>query len=555
MSGSWRVSSAFQRVFVRRKGGPRFWDCAARSRVERFARDEQGITTVIFALMFTAVLMAAAVAVDHSRIVTEISRDQRALDAAVLAASDQLGTENQDVTGKAMAEAFYKANRSPSAPSEIKSISFDADTGEIAASTKTDWSAKLIAGLDYLFPGIGDDRQLSVSAKIAKGNGSVEVALVLDNSGSMSGSYISDLRTAASDLSNVVFAGAEGSDRVMVGIIPFAASVNVGSANANANWIDGSGQSSIHYENVSENRTRFQLHADMGTSWAGCVEARPGGLDVTDAIPTTDNGDTLFVPMFAPDEPGEAGSSSLGYNNSYLDDDGGQCEPYEQVCESYSRRGNCTRWSTVTLPESEAQARTCKYSGATPQGASGPNYMCTTQAVLPLNSTKSSVVNAINAMQASGNTNIKEGVAWGWRVLSPSAPYTEGRDYATGDNRKIMIVMTDGENYYNYQNNQNLSIYASQGYASKGRMGTNYSFNGYTNHLNAKTLEACSNAKAAGITIYTVAFRLEGDATTTALLRSCASGDDYAFVASNGSALIQSFRNIGKEISAVRVAG
>lgn len=555
MRANWCERCSFLWVHGHADGAEGFSPSSAGTRLGRFGRDEEGITTVVFALMFTAVLMAAAVAVDHGRIVTEISRDQRALDAAVLAASDQLGTDNQDVTGKAMAEAFYKANRGASAPSKIDAISFDTDNGEISARTKTDWTAKLMAGLDHMFPGIGDDRQLSVDSKVAKGNGSVEVALVLDNSGSMGGSYISDLRTAASDLANVVFAGAEGSDRVMVGIVPFAASVNIGSANANANWIDGAGQSSIHYENVSETRTRFQLFSDVGTNWAGCVEARPGGLDVTDAVPTSDNGDTLFVPMFAPDEPGEAGSTSLGYNNSYLDDDGGQCEPYERVCESYSRRGNCRRWSTVRLPESEAQARTCKYVGASPQGASGPNYMCTTQAVLPLNSTKSSVVNAINAMQASGNTNIKEGVAWGWRVLSPSAPYTEAREYATGDNRKIMIVMTDGENYYNYQNNQNLSIYASQGYASKGRMGNSYSFNAYTSHLNAKTLEACTNAKAAGITVYTVAFRLEGDANTTALLRSCASGPDQAFIASNGSALIQSFRNIGKEISAVRVAG
>ncbi len=555
MRASWLVSSAVLWVRVRAEGGHSLAAGGAGSRLRRFGRDEEGITTVVFALLFTAVLMAAAVAVDHGRIVTEISRDQRALDAAVLAASDQLGTDNQDVTGKAMAEAFYTANRGASAPSKIYAIAFDADNGEISASTKTDWKAKLMAGLDHMFPGIGDDRQLSVNSKVAKGNGSVEVALVLDNSGSMGGSYISDLRTAAADLANVVFAGAEGSDRVMVGIVPFAASVNIGSANSNANWIDGAGQSSIHYENFSENRTRFQLFSDVGTSWAGCVEARPNGHDVTDALPTSNNGDTLFVPMFAPDEPGEAGSNSLGYGNSYLDDDGGQCEPYERVCESYSRRGNCRRWSTVSLPPAEAQARTCKYAGETPQGASGPNYMCTTQAVLPLNSTKSSVVNAINAMQASGNTNIKEGVAWGWRVLSPSAPYDQGREYSDGENRKIMIVMTDGENYYNDENNHNLSIYASQGYAAKGRMGVTHTRTGYTNHLNSKTLEACANAKAAGITVYTVAFRLEGDANTTALLRSCASGPDNAFIASNGSTLIQSFRNIGKEISAVRVAG
>ncbi len=524
--------------------------CAAN--ITDFAADRRGVTSIFFGLMIIAILFVAAVAIDYSRLVTERARDQRALDAAILAASNQLGMENANVTGEVMAKAYYAANRTQNPDSEIKDVVLDSDKGEISAKTSTDWHASLLKAVETFFPGVGQDRNVSVSGKVARGNGTTEIALVLDNSGSMSGSYLSDLKTAAKDLLEPVFAGVEGTDRVMVGVIPFAASVNVGSFYSGASWIDSGGASSIHYENFSENRTRFQLFNDLGVNWAGCVEARPNGHDVTDAPAA--GGDTLFAPMFAPDEPGDAGSSSLGYNNSYIDDDGGTCTPYERICKKYSRRGNCTKWETVRLPNPDAQARTCKYANQPSRSGAGPNYMCTTQAVLPLNSTKSSIETAIDAMGANGNTNIKEGVAWGWRVLSPSLPFAEGRAYGTDDNTKALILMTDGENYYDDESNHNKSIYAAHGYAAKGRVGTTHTRTGYTNHLNAQTRLACANAKLEGIKIYTVAFRLENDPNTQALLRECASSDNEAFAASNGSALIQAFRNIGRNISQIRIS-
>ncbi len=519
----------------------------------RFLDDERGVTAIFFGIFIVLILFVGAVAMDYSRLVTELNRDQRALDAAVLAASTQLGLDEQDETGEAMAKAFYEANRSGSTSSELKDVKLNADDGSISARTSTDWRASLMQAVKSWFPTAAEDRQISVSGKVRRGNGSTEIALVLDNSGSMGGTYISDLKTAAKDLLDTVFVGVEGTDRVMVGVIPFAAAVNVGSMYANASWIDGSGASSIHFENFENNsRTRFQLFSDLGVSWAGCVESRPSGYDVLDTPAT--GGDTLFVPMFAPDEPGERGRNNLGYDNSYIDDDGGVCEPYERVCTRYSRRGNCQNWDTIRLSNPEAQARTCKYRNRPSISGGGPNSMCTTQPILPLNSTKASIETAIDAMQANGNTNIKEGVAWGWRVLSSAPPFSDGRAKNTEQNSKVLILMTDGENWYNHEDNHNKSIYASHGFAAKGRLGNSYSRSAYTSYLNSRTRTVCENAKADGITIYTIAFRLESDPTTTQLLKDCATNKDQAFTASNGSMLIESFRNIGRKITDLRIS-
>jgi hypothetical protein len=87
------------------------------------------------------------------------------------------------------------------------------------------------------------------------------------------------------------------------------------------------------------------------------------------------------------------------------------------------------------------------------------------------------------------------------------------------------------------------------------RISYSYSTSALVSQMNAKTLAACTNAKAAGIKVFTIAFRLESSPTTMSLLANCATGPAQAYVASNGTALINAFESIGREIARVRVAG
>lgn len=520
-----------------------------------FRGDERGVTAIIFSIMFTVILLGAALAIDHGRHVSAKMRDQAALDAAILAASDQLGLPDQDTAGPEKARAFYRANVGADSASTIHSVTFDAATGEVEATAGETLATTLMRALGY------ETMTVGVRSKVARGSNSVEIALVLDNSGSMgassgteAGTYLGDLKIAARNLVNTVYAGAEGTEKVKMAVVPFAASVNVGAEYRGSPWIDGDADSSIHMENFAEARRRFELFDELGVAWRGCVEARPAPLDVQDTAPTS--GDTLFVPMFAVDEPGDSGSHDLGYANSYINDDGGSCTPYARVCVGgFTKRGTCKSWAVTRLPNPDAQARTCKYAGVTPSGATGPNAGCTTKPILPLDATKANVLDAIDAMQASGNTNVGEGLMWGWRTLSPGAPFTEGRPYESGDSSKYVVLMTDGENRISVTSNHNKSVYNSYGYAAKGRLGTTYSDAGYTAKLNERMRLACSNAKAAGITIFTVAFNLAESPEVQALLRDCASGGEKALVANDGAALDQAFQSIGRQITRLRIAG
>lgn len=526
--------------------------CNCKRELDAFQGNEQGVVAVIFAIVFSVMLMMAAIAVDYGRTGAELIRVQNAVDSGALAASHKLGLPDQDTAGPAKAAAFFAANmaKHPSV-GVLEEVKLDAVNGEVTAKAKGTLLTSLLkaAGIHEL--------GFRANSTIRRGRGTVEIALVLDNSGSMAGTYIADLRTAAQNLVDVVFTGFEGAEKVKVGVVPFAGSVNVGPGNINASWMDTTGLSPTHFENFAEPKTRFELFQQMGVGWGGCVEVRQAPHDVTDSLPTEKTPTSLFVPMFNPDEPDSANDSGDSYGNNYLPDYGGSCPAPPPTCLAYKSNGTtCKTWSTPpVLSPKDAQARVCKYTGASIGSVQGPNYLCDSQPILPLTKDKGAAKALIAGLQAKGGTNILEGLMWGWRVLSPEPPFTEGKPYDDPDNEKFLIVMTDGENWHQARSNHNKSSYHSFGYASNGRLGTTYTTSALVAQMNTKTLAACENAKAAGIKVYTVAFRLDATSPTRAMLATCASGATETYVASDGQALIQAFESIGREIAKLRVAG
>ena len=516
----------------------------------RFLGDTRGSVGALFAIMGSVVLMIVAIAIDFGRTDHERQRVQRAADAAALAASHRLGMDDQDESGPEVARRFFEANTGNRSGEILEAVILDTVKGEVTVNAGGNLGTSLLNALGVR------SLEYKAASRVVKGDGTIELALVLDNSGSMAGQPIADLATAAQKLVNVVFTGAENSDRVKVSVVPFSGAVNVGSGYRAAPWIDAGGLSPLNGANFATNVPRFQLFDQLGVAWRGCVEARPSPYDVTDATPSAGQPATLFVPMFAPDEPDSDNDSGSNYSNSYLADDGGSCTPQPQTCVTYNRRGTCTKWQKAPLPPAEAQARLCKYSGATvPLGEDGPNTMCDSQALLTLTTSKDEINSRLATMVAKGTTNIPEGLMWGWRTLSPGEPFGDARSYDTRNNEKVIVLMTDGANTYNAASNHNKSVYAAHGYASSGRLGTTYTSSAYSSKMNQKMTTACTNAKAAGVKIYTVAFRLESDPTTQALLSGCASEASMAFRASDGAALVAAFERIGTEISKLRVAG
>jgi len=203
------------------------------------------------------------------------------------------------------------------------------------------------------------------------------------------------------------------------------------------------------------------------------------------------------------------------------------------------------------------------------------------QPLLPLTDDPDSVLAAINNMEALGGTNIHEGTAWGFRVLSPTAPFTEGAPYDEATS-KVLIVMTDGENTAYRTGNLNGSYYYSAyGYpynsrntnanSSSGgnieRLGSISSAQGSVSSTNAqivtemntRTSQTCANAKAQGITVYTIGLATgtvtqSTPATVQAMLTNCASTPDRARFPAAASELKETFAAIANDLSALRLA-
>ena len=423
-----------------------------------------------------------------------------------------------------------------------------------------------------------------------------EIAIVVDNSGSMANSALNGqtkmqaAMTAANNLVTTMSAVPSGASRTGFSVVPFANTVNVGSSNASKPFMDTTGKSSFHFKSFQMPTnaawlptSKFQMNTLVGSGWYGCVEERPSPYMTSDtAANSATSWDTLYVPFMYPDE-NDSNVSSIA---DYLDDYGGSCTSNDVYY--LADRNNTTL--------KDQQSKVCKYkNGVKKTGNSlfgtgfplGPNVTCTVNALTPLTTDTNAVTNAINAMSPMGDTNIMSGVMWGWRTISPNGPFnaaagTSGigpqvaRSYgytsaAGGKNHKVVVLITDGDNHWGgqagdssaYSADNNKSAYGAFGFFAenrlKGSAQPTTAANAYS-QLNAITLEACSNAKTAGIEIYTVGVTATDGISSAgqSLLQSCATADNpgekHAYVAADGAQLIAAFQKIATSMSSLRVS-
>ncbi|MDF3062392.1 MAG: hypothetical protein K0S06_2501 [Microvirga sp.] len=289
----------------------------------------------------------------------------------------------------------------------------------------------------------------------------------------------------------------------------------------------------------------FDLFAAAEVPWKGCVEARPYPYDVTDEKPVVGTPDTLFVPYFWPDEPE---SSAPNIRNTYLIDN-----------------ATMPGWVKNNTDGALKQAWVWKYNkGPKPKTDDvsfltiGPNAACP-DPVVPLTSNRAKLTGALDSLRAyaASGTNIGEGLAWAWRLVSPGEPFTEGAPYGP-TNKKYIVLMTDGFNEVVPQSvSWNKSDYTSVGYAAKARLGTT-DLPSMTKVLDKRMAEVCTNIKAQGIQIFTVLYDPVGrnaSSDVENLLRNCStSPKTHAYKASSQADLVSAFKLIAGEISALRLS-
>jgi hypothetical protein len=201
---------------------------------------------------------------------------------------------------------------------------------------------------------------------------------------------------------------------------------------------------------------------------------------------------------------------------------------------------NTRKWTAFLWPDDSNN----NWKGKNTSASASPNRYCPVE-LLPLTSDKSDIEDKIDEMYSDGNTHINVGLVWGWRVLSPTAPFTEGHAYDDEDYNKAIVLMTDGENV------MSSTVYTAYAYLSAGNLGTTNS-NTAVNQLNTRTTTVCNNIKAEGIIIYTITFQVSSNSVRN-LMRGCASEPDNYYDSPSDTELASAFRAIGKELSNLRI--
>lgn len=178
--------------------------------------------------------------------------------------------------------------------------------------------------------------------------------------------------------------------------------------------------------------------------------------------------------------------------------------------------------------------------------------MAASSEIVPLTNNKSNLIGRIDGLTLSGSTAGHLGTAWAWYLLSPnwasvlpsgSAPGAYGQEKL----KKIAILMTDGEYNTQYCNGT-----AHRGVRDRNSNG-NSNQRGNCTAPNGKSADQakslCSGMKAAGITVYTIGFDIEGNAAATDTLSNCATDPTKFYNAATGDQLRQAFRDIAVKIS------
>ena len=485
----------------------------------RFTADDRGVTALLFGIMLVPLLLGIGLSIDYSRALRAKQHLGNALDSAALAVGSWADLSAAEITAKA--QAFFDANFTPGglgSPSEL-TVTVAGGVITISATSNVPTTFMQLAGIAQVT--VGALTEVTLNEK------KIELVMVLDNTGSMGWSgKLTALKDASNALLDVMIPDATSED-VRIGLVPFAAAVNIGADKINSGWIDVSAQSSIAGEDFTPGTNVLDLYNQIqNESWNGCVRARPTPLDTLDTVPA--GGDTLWPPYFAPDEP-----DFYSYYNRYASDSGYSGSYYDVDAR---------------------QRYTGKYNSLTISGTSdGPDFNCRTAAVTPMTNVRASVAAAINQMVATGNTVIPAGLAWGWRLASPEAPFSEGVAYDDEDTIKAIVLLTDGQNMVSGgMGTHNRSQYSAYGFAQEGHLGaTNGSQAKQV--LDAKTATLCTNIKGQGIRLYTITFQVSSGSTQD-LMRNCASDPAMYYNSPSNGELESIFQDIAKGLSDLRIS-
>jgi Flp pilus assembly protein TadG len=260
---------------------PHFDRLAART--VDFGRDQRGNFAVVTAAITAVLALSVGFALNTGQLALTRSNLSQALDSAVTSTARDItiGTIKPE-DARRNVEAFLLANGGTGfAAAEtitLDTLTLDKATNTLSASASVD--------LELAFPlfRVANVQRVRAASASIYSDKKIEVAMMLDITGSMKGQKIKDLKTAAKNAVKA-FLGGQNKDnpRVRMSIVPYADAVNVGADLAPFVHVEEkftTGEPPVY-------DPRHLASAKSAKRKDNCATERKGALQFSDAAPTS----------------------------------------------------------------------------------------------------------------------------------------------------------------------------------------------------------------------------------------------------------------------------
>lgn len=201
--------------------------------LQRFRRSNSGSFAILFTLALIPLMGIIGMGVEFGQAVIARSKLQHIADSAALAAGREFQVNGDVSAAEARAVSFYN---SAVATMMSNGNRYDIPSPSITVDEMTGTMTINAAGtMNTAFLRVIHMDQIEFSTrteavlKIGNNNESIEVAMMLDVTGSMGGSKIQDMKEAAKDVIEILVANDQVHHTSRVALAPFSRTVNVGS--------------------------------------------------------------------------------------------------------------------------------------------------------------------------------------------------------------------------------------------------------------------------------------------------------------------------------------
>lgn len=474
--------------------------------INKYLKNTQGNFAIMTSVIMGVLLVGVGVAIDIAGALKSKQELQGMLDMGLLAAATNTENaknygQNKKIDWSSITHNYMISNGySASNPAPIVNVNGNFLTANLAHQYETSFGGFL--GVDQMNINIGSQVTL-------KGTSAVQIALVLDNTDSMNpNGKMTALKDGARALVNAV---EDGGSQSKIALVPFAKYVRLNTSYAGSPWLETP-------QEYDTPRTWEQATHSGGTCHLEDQVFNVDGVEVTRETSVCTGQTTTYETMHMIVESRWEGCVGI------------RDQPLDTLDGNYTTRipgllNRIPKELTGLYIDVEAW---CPYE------------------IIPLTNDYNSLKNHIGELYGTNKTYLPMGLTWGQRVLSPVAPFDEATP--SEDIKNIMVIMSDGDNTAEIRDTAETNAeYQAPPYIYEAKDDEDVP------NANTMTARLCSQIKAQGTEIYTIAFQIS-DPETKTLLQNCASSTSHSYDAGSNASLVAAFETIAESLeSEIRI--